>query len=81
MVNLGKIRQDCLKTVLGLHKRANSGHIGSSLSCLDILVLLAFETMGPADRLIFIQGAWCVGVVHRPCEVGPTSGAGTGDLL
>lgn len=46
----------CGKTVLALHKKANSGHIGSSLSCLQILVDLAFRRMQTNDRLILSKG-------------------------
>ena len=56
MDRLGAIKKDCLKTVLGLHKMAGSGHIGSSLSCLDILVYLFFERMSPEDKFILSKG-------------------------
>ena len=42
--------------MLGLYKKANAGHIGSSLSCLEILVDLCFYRMGSDDRLILSKG-------------------------
>lgn len=50
------IKKDCLKTVLGLYKKANAGHIGSSLSCLDLAVYLFFEQMQPEDKFILSKG-------------------------
>jgi len=59
MENIDKlklIKRDCIKTVLGLHKKANAGHIGASLSCLDILVYLFFSQMEENDKLILSKG-------------------------
>lgn len=53
---LREIKTDCVKTVLGLHKRANSGHIGASLSCLDILICLFFDRMKGEDKFILSKG-------------------------
>lgn len=41
---------------LGMYKRANAGHIGSSLSCAEILVLLKFGWMRPDDTLVLSKG-------------------------
>jgi transketolase len=54
--DLGKIKKDCLKTLLGMHKKANAGHIGASLSCLDILIYLFFSRMDPEDEFILSKG-------------------------
>jgi len=54
--SLQEIRQQCADRLLHLHKRANSGHVGSSLSCLEILVDLCFGRMGPDDQLILSKG-------------------------
>lgn len=51
-----KIKKDCLKQVLALHMGAQSGHIGSSLSCLDILVYLFFNWMKTSDKFILSKG-------------------------
>jgi len=42
--------------MLQLHRRANSGHIASSLSCLEILVDLCFGRMSADDTLILSKG-------------------------
>jgi transketolase len=44
-----------LKT-LELYKRANAGHIGSSLSCLDLMVYLFFRKIRENDRFILSKG-------------------------
>jgi transketolase len=53
---LRKIKTDCAKTLLGLYKKANAGHIGASLSCLDILVCLFFDIMKEEDKFILSKG-------------------------
>jgi len=53
---LNKIKNDCLKTILAMHKKANAGHIGSSLSCLDILVYTFFNKLKPEDKFILSKG-------------------------
>jgi len=54
--SLRDIRQRCADQLLRLYKRANAGHIGSSLSCLEILVELCFERMAPEDQVILSKG-------------------------
>jgi len=54
--SLSLVKKDCLKTVLGLYKRANAGHIGSSLSSLDLLVHLFFKQMKKEDKFILSKG-------------------------
>jgi transketolase len=56
MNDLIKIKKQCLQTVLHLYKTANAGHIGSSLSCLDILVYLFCKRMEKEDRTILSKG-------------------------
>lgn len=41
---------------LKMHYRAKSGHIGSGLSCLDILVYLYGSWLGRADKFILSKG-------------------------
>lgn len=53
---LGNIKEDCLRTVLGMYKRANAGHIAASLSCLDILVSLFFGRLKKDDDFILSKG-------------------------
>jgi len=54
--SLQDTRQQCADRLLDLHKRANSGHIGSSLSCLEILVDLCFGRMTGDDMLVMSKG-------------------------
>jgi transketolase len=54
--DLIEMRQQCLKTLLQLYKTANAGHIGASLSCLDILVYLFCKRMEKDDRAILSKG-------------------------
>lgn len=53
---LPEIRRQCALRLLGLHRAAHSGHIASSLSCLEILVDLCFGRMGADDILILSKG-------------------------
>ncbi len=53
---LKAIKKECLKTLLGLYKKANAGHIGSSLSCIDILVYLFYQRMKTVDKFILSKG-------------------------
>ena len=53
---LKHIKQDCLKEILKQYKKANAGHIGASLSCLEILVYLYFNRMDKKDRFILSKG-------------------------
>ena len=55
-MNLNPIRKTCAKTLLGMYFQANAGHIGSSLSCLEILIDLLFIRMRPQDVLILSKG-------------------------
>jgi transketolase len=49
-------RQECATRLLKLYKQANAGHIGSSLSCLEILVDLCFQRLGPEDVMVLSKG-------------------------
>jgi transketolase len=53
---LNQQRQACAETLLGLYHRAHAGHIGASLSCLEILVDLCFGRMRPEDKLLLSKG-------------------------
>ena len=44
------------KRFLGMYKKAHAGHIGSSLSCAEILVLLKFAWMNYDDTFILSKG-------------------------
>jgi transketolase len=54
--NLIEIKKQCLKTLLFLYKTANAGHIGASLSCLDILIYLFGKRMKQDDLTILSKG-------------------------
>ena len=60
--NLKVLRRNCLKDILRLYMKANAGHIGSSLSCLDILVFLQFFCMKNDDRFILSKGHAALGL-------------------
>lgn len=44
------------KRFLGMYKKASAGHIGSSLSCAELLVFLKFAWMREDDTLILSKG-------------------------
>ena len=44
------------KRFLAMYKKANAGHIGSSLSCAEILVLLKFAWMRDEDTFVLSKG-------------------------
>ena len=44
------------KRFLAMYKKANAGHVGSSLSCAEILVLLKFAWMAAEDVLVLSKG-------------------------
>jgi transketolase len=54
--SLQTIRQQCAEQLLALYQKAHAGHIGSSLSCLEILVDLCFERMAASDVVILSKG-------------------------
>ena len=53
---LAQARRRCAAKILELYKMANAGHIGSSLSCLEILVDLCFGRMEENDVLVLSKG-------------------------
>lgn len=42
--------------VLGLYKKANAGHIGCSLSCIDLLLATLIKTKRPQDTFLLSKG-------------------------
>lgn len=44
------------KRFLAMYRKANAGHIGSSLSCAEILVFLKFAWMAQDDTLVLSKG-------------------------
>lgn len=55
-IRFKELRKTCASTVLDLHKKANTGHISSSLSSLDLLIYLHFFKMGRADKFVLSKG-------------------------
>ncbi len=56
--NLQNLKREARTRLLALYKKANAGHIGSSLSCLDLLLYL-FQVRvdrGRKDRVILSKG-------------------------
>ncbi len=58
---------------LAMYKRANAGHIGSSLSCAEILVLLWFAWMGDRDRFVLSKGHAAAALYSLLAEAGRLS--------
>lgn len=56
------VRSDCAKTLLSLYHNAHAGHIGASLSCLEILIDLCFRRMGADDLMILSKGHAAAGL-------------------
>src|SRR3954462_9182267 len=54
--SLQAIRHQCAGQLLALYQKARAGHIGSSLSCLEILVDLCFRRMAADDVVILSKG-------------------------
>lgn len=56
--DLKVLKSECQELLLGLYKKANAGHIGSSLSCLDILIFLFSTQIQPhrGDQFILSKG-------------------------
>jgi len=50
-----KIQGDLRRKLLKLYKDANAGHIGSSLSCIDLLIAL-FHVKSASERVILSKG-------------------------
>ncbi len=55
-VNLEKHSFAVKMRFLGMYKQANAGHIGSSLSCAELLVFLKFGWMNQDDCLVLSKG-------------------------
>jgi transketolase len=58
---------------LGMYKKANAGHVGSSLSCAEILVFLKFAWMNDEDTLVLSKGHAVAALYSLLAEVGRLS--------
>ena len=57
MQHMKEVKKQCLKTLLNMYKEANAGHIGASLSCIDILIyLLFYKIKSEEDKIILSKG-------------------------
>ena len=66
---LNESRRRTARTILEMYKRANAGHIGSSLSCLEIL-LDVFARAAPEDHLILSKGHAAAGLYAVLADAG-----------
>jgi transketolase len=66
---LSESRRQVARTVLGMYKRANAGHIGSSLSCLEILIDV-LNRSGADDQLILSKGHAAAGLYAALADAG-----------
>ena len=53
---LEKKRDAIKKRVIRMYKAANAGHVGCSLSCLEIITFIKFQLMKAGDELILSKG-------------------------
>ena len=58
------------KRFLAMYRKANAGHIGSSLSCAEILVFLKFAWMSDDDTLLLSKGHAVAALYSLLAEVG-----------
>lgn len=63
------------KRFLAMYKKANAGHIGSSLSCAEILVFLKFAWMRDDDALVLSKGHAAGGLYAVLAEAGRLTAA------
>ena len=54
--DLSRLAFDCRLTVLDMVKQAKAGHIGGSMSCMDILIVLYYRLMDSGDKFILSKG-------------------------
>ncbi len=56
MTRLDALSKKIRKQLIEMHFKANSGHIGSGLSCVEILAYVYQEWLTPKDRFILSKG-------------------------
>jgi transketolase len=61
------------KRFLAMYKKADAGHIGSSLSCAELLVFLKFAWMSGDDTLVLSKGHAVAALYSLLAEVGALS--------
>lgn len=55
---------------LAMYKKANAGHVGSSLSCAELLALLKFAWMADGDTLVLSKGHAAAALYSLLAEAG-----------
>jgi transketolase len=51
------VKRDAIKSrLIKMYKKANAGHVGCSLSCLELITFVKFELMKAVDELILSKG-------------------------
>lgn len=68
MPDLRSIANELRKELIVAHAAANTSHIGSDFSCLDILITLYFKVLGRNDHFILSKGHAAVAlysVLHK----------------
>jgi transketolase len=56
MKMLEERRNSIRRRVIKMYKEANAGHVGCSLSCLEIITFIKFQLMKGPDELILSKG-------------------------
>jgi transketolase len=56
MMMLEERRNSIRRRVIKMYKEANAGHVGYSLSCLEIITFIKFQLMKGPDELILSKG-------------------------
>ncbi|MBI2064704.1 MAG: transketolase [Candidatus Yanofskybacteria bacterium] len=72
-LEFNRLRFSCVNRILDLHKAANAGHIGSSLSCAELLIYLHFFRMNPEDKFILSKGHGSSALYSVLAEMGKIS--------
>jgi transketolase len=67
---LAETRRRTVRTLLGLYKQANAGHIGASLSCVEILLDLYVRRATPRDLVVLSKGHAAAALYTVLAEVG-----------
>ena len=57
------LRRRAFERLLRMHFESGVGHIGGNLSCLDLLLVLHHDVLGPSDRFVLSKGH-CIPIVY-----------------
>jgi transketolase len=68
--SLVAVRRRAATTLLHMYKKANAGHIGASLSCLEILLDLYLRRCRPQDLVVLSKGHAAAGLYVALVEAG-----------